>query len=187
VGGDRRTLQLGGPDGHGVSGAWWFDTMKQRKYQLTIEYENTNPKQDDVPLWEGKATTGEVAFEIVSPEGAGGKGKQEPTKEEAVKEDLKRLQGTWRGPNSQLVIEGDKYSYKSGKRGLAGTLRLDPTRKPKWLDATFVDGDKPILLGIYEVERNTLKLSWAQADGPEGRPNDISKAVLFRRVEEPSK
>jgi hypothetical protein len=50
--------------GDAVAGAWWFGTMAQKKYWLTIEYENANPKQDDVPLWVGKATPEEVVFEI---------------------------------------------------------------------------------------------------------------------------
>ena len=76
---------------------------------------------------------------------------------------------------------------RPGLRGLAGKIRLDPTRKPKWMEATFVDGNRPILLGIYEIEGDTLKLSWAQAEGPGGRPTDITKAAVFQRVEEGAK
>src|SRR5262249_18265785 len=64
-GGDRATLQLRGQDGRGVAGFWWFDTMKQKKYRLSVEYANSNAKQGDVDLWVGGAITKEVEFEIV--------------------------------------------------------------------------------------------------------------------------
>jgi hypothetical protein len=62
---DRATLRLSGPDGRGVAGVWYFTTLKEGKYHLAIEYTN-DPKQCDVSLWVGKATTNEVAFEIVA-------------------------------------------------------------------------------------------------------------------------
>jgi RNA polymerase sigma factor (sigma-70 family) len=176
VGGDRTTLQLYGPDGRGVAGFWSFGTMKQKKYWLTIEYENTNPNQDGVPLWVGKATPKEVAFEVLSCREVGANRGQE----EAIKEELKRLQGPWKRLDCQLVIEGDKYSFS----GLSGTLRIDPTRKPKWIEGTFGDGQKPRLYGIYELDGSTLKLSWKLTDDPEDRPTDISKAADYRRAKE---
>jgi hypothetical protein len=62
---DRATLRLAGPDGRGVAGSWSFTTLKEGKYRLAIEYSNSDPKQGDVSLWVGKATTNEVQFEIV--------------------------------------------------------------------------------------------------------------------------
>jgi RNA polymerase sigma factor (sigma-70 family) len=66
---DATTLRLYGPDGRGVAGFWSFAPLKEGKYRLAIEYANSNPKQDDVSLWVGKATTEEVAFEIVPRDG----------------------------------------------------------------------------------------------------------------------
>jgi uncharacterized protein (TIGR03067 family) len=65
--GDR--LKLYGRDGRGVAGFWSFTSLKVGKYRLAVEYANGNPKQDDVPLWVGKATTEEVEFDIVPAEG----------------------------------------------------------------------------------------------------------------------
>jgi uncharacterized protein (TIGR03067 family) len=169
----RAGLRLGGTDPSGF--VWHFDGLRPGKYVLSVRYEGENAGK----FWPGKAATEEIAFEIVGPEAGADRGK-----EEVIKEELKRLQGTWKGFNSQLVIEGDKYSFKSGLRGLSGTLRIDPTRKPKWIEATFGDGQKPILYGIYEIEGGTLRLSWKQADGPEDRPTDITKAADFRRAKE---
>jgi RNA polymerase sigma factor (sigma-70 family) len=63
---DRSALQLSGPDGHGIVGAWSFVTLKEGTYRLAVEYENNNPRQDDVALWVGKATTNELEFKIVA-------------------------------------------------------------------------------------------------------------------------
>src|SRR5262249_44554025 len=61
---DRGTLMLDGPDGRGIAGFWSFTALKQEKYRLTSEYASNNPKQDDIALWVGQATTNEVEFEI---------------------------------------------------------------------------------------------------------------------------
>jgi hypothetical protein len=51
--------------GCGVAGSWSFTTLKEGKYRMAIEYSNSDPKQGDVSLWVGKATTAEVELEIV--------------------------------------------------------------------------------------------------------------------------
>src|SRR5262249_843617 len=61
---DRAALRLDGPDGLGVAGFWSFTPWKEGKYRLAVEYANTNPKQDDVSLWVGTATTEQVEFEV---------------------------------------------------------------------------------------------------------------------------
>jgi hypothetical protein len=66
---DATALRLYGPDGRGVAGFWSFAPLMEGRYRLAIEYANSNPKQDDVSLWVGKATTEEVEFEIVPREG----------------------------------------------------------------------------------------------------------------------
>jgi uncharacterized protein (TIGR03067 family) len=67
TGRDRSTLELSGPDGRGVAGAWTFGTLREeRRYRLAIEYANSTPKQGETALWVGKATTDEVEFEIAA-------------------------------------------------------------------------------------------------------------------------
>src|SRR5262249_32579153 len=63
-------LRLHGPDGRGVPGAWFF-SLKAGKYRLAVEYANSNPRQDNVPLWVGTARTEEVEFEITPPPNQG--------------------------------------------------------------------------------------------------------------------
>src|SRR5262249_55438149 len=67
---DGSTLRLHGPDGRGVPGAWFF-SVKAGKYRLAVEYANSNPTQDNVPLWVGTARTAEVEFEITAPPNQG--------------------------------------------------------------------------------------------------------------------
>jgi RNA polymerase sigma-70 factor (ECF subfamily) len=152
---DRATLRLSGPDGVGVPGFWSISTLKMGKHRLSIAYDNSNAKQGDVPLWVGKATTKEVEFEI-------------------VKDDLTQLQGTWRlvaaeeggkalppanfGRNTHWVFEGSTATFKSGLRGLTGSITLDEAKDPKWFDLTSGKDSRPVLQGIYELKGDTLRL-----------------------------
>jgi RNA polymerase sigma factor (sigma-70 family) len=150
---DRATLRLSGPDGLGVAGFWTFTTLTAPKYRLAIEYGNSNPKQGDVPLWVGKATTKEVEFEL-------------------VKDDLGKLQGTWHlvaaeeggmaippqnfGRNTHWVFSGSTGTSTSGKRVFVGTVTLDEAKSPKWIDVSV--GKSIVLRGIYELNGDTLRL-----------------------------
>jgi len=91
------------------------------------------------------------------------------------------LQGTWnvdsllRGgkfaspaavAKMQLVISGDKATMKSpGKDDAVGTFKLDPTKKPAAID--LVRDDKEVLLGIYVVDGDTLRLAMQKPGGKE--------------------
>ncbi len=97
--------------------------------------------------------------------------------------DLNGLQGTWnveslvRGgkfaspatvSKMQLVISGDKATMKvPAKDDSAGTLKLDPSKKPAAID--FVRDDKEVLLGIYVLDGDTLRLA-IQKPGGKDRP-----------------
>jgi uncharacterized protein (TIGR03067 family) len=83
--------------------------------------------------------------------------------------ELKRLEGTWqvtameafgkpappdKAPK-ELVIAGSKL------KGLGPDMdiRLDPAKKPKWIDLTFKKGDKSYpLKAIYDLSDNELRL-----------------------------
>jgi RNA polymerase sigma factor (sigma-70 family) len=165
---DRATLRLSGPDGLGVPGFWSISTLKMAKHRLSITYDNSNAKQGDVPLWVGKATTKEVEFEI-------------------VKDDLTQLQGTWRlvaaeeggkalppanfGRNTHWSFEGSTATFESGLRRLTGTITLDDTKAPKWIDLTLGKGPEPVLQGIYELKGDTLRLFLLPPDV--GRPTEF--------------
>ncbi len=170
--GDISILLLRGPDGRGVAGSWWF-TLKEGKYRLAVEYANRSPKQGDVSLWVGKAVTREVEFEIVTQENR--ESREKPAAEPAegvVKDDLVKLQGTWRlvaaeegglavppanfARNQHWVFSGKTGTFQSGLRGLSGTITLDPTKSPRWIDVTSEGGF--VLQGIYELKGDRLRL-----------------------------
>jgi uncharacterized protein (TIGR03067 family) len=93
------------------------------------------------------------------------------------KKDLDLMQGTWQVVASEsggmkapkenleqaklrLTLKGNKFVYKSGdKTLLEGTFEIDPSKKPKLLDAK---GTGPMGMvattGIYELAGDTLRV-----------------------------
>jgi RNA polymerase sigma factor (sigma-70 family) len=61
---DGKSFRLGWTDGTGL--LWYFFGVQPGKYLLRFEYDNS--KNDK--FWTGKATTKDVEFEVVTPEGA---------------------------------------------------------------------------------------------------------------------
>lgn len=100
-------------------------------------------------------------------------------KADVGKKELQKLQGTWvavsREENGQRVppeelkhitvsFRGDKFTVRRGDKVIqAGTQKLDPTKKPKTLDATATEGEDKgtTLLGIYELKGDTLRVCFA--------------------------
>src|SRR6185295_10469706 len=90
--------------------------------------------------------------------------------DDAIKADVKKLQGTW----VRIYVEVDGKKYEDGKKepGKAiiltvngdkydgETFNLDPAKNPKHINvATVDDKRKPITLpGIYELKGDVLKL-----------------------------
>ncbi len=60
---------------------------------------------------------------------------------------------------------------------ITGTFKIDPTAKPKTMDSTATNGDNAgkTMLGIYELDGDTLKICWAPPGKDRGRP--ISRAA----------
>jgi uncharacterized protein (TIGR03067 family) len=103
-------------------------------------------------------------------------------KDDAVKTETNKLQGTWRvveaerdgvkAPGDEtkkitLVIKGDKLTAKrtenAGKpeeKNYEMSFTLDPTKNPKWIDVTYTDGERKgeSSLGIYELKDDSLKI-----------------------------
>ncbi len=86
-----------------------------------------------------------------------------------AKQELKLLQGTWRvlalevdgkaqppeKSPKEIIIAGNKVTGI----GPEMTMRLDPTKKPKWVDLAFKKMDKVYpIRAIYEIEGNNLKI-----------------------------
>ena len=112
-------------------------------------------------------------------------------KEETVAKELQVFKGTWR--LSSKEEDGKKFSEEEIKDVIAtndgsgnvsvrrggkvfneGTVKLDPTKKPKAIDITFTAGERKgqMVLGIYEIEGDTFRVCVARP-GDE-RPADFS-------------
>lgn len=95
-------------------------------------------------------------------------------KTEAAKKDSAKLQGTWDFVSMELdgqpvpkaeipqtiTFDGNKFAVKAADKVVqAGTQTLDPTQKPKTVDAPVTEGQGQgtTMLGIYEVDGDTLK------------------------------
>jgi len=108
-----------------------------------------------------------------------------------VTRDFEKLQGNWllvawevngkktpeeKVKDTRLTITGDNYRVVSGMGDMleAGTIKLDPTKKPKAVDSIISLGAHKgkTRLGIYEVEDDQGKFCYA-APGKE-RPQDFT-------------
>jgi uncharacterized protein (TIGR03067 family) len=110
--------------------------------------------------------------------------------DDAVKKEVEKFQGSWsavsleqdgqRAPaqaltSVKLIFKGDEYIQKMGDRIVErGTQKLDPTKKPKWMDVTVAESAQEdtkgkVQLCIYELEGDTLRIC-AAAHGSKERP-----------------
>ena len=97
---------------------------------------------------------------------------------DADKMELKKLEGTWgmvsgeakgeKLPEStvksaKLTIVGDKHTVKIGEDTIIGTHKLDPTMKPKAIDAMDTEGPfkGKTIFGIYKVENGVFTVCFA--------------------------
>lgn len=114
------------------------------------------------------------------------------TKEEkAAKQELKKLEGAWvmvsgedKGEKlpeevvkkAKLTIVGDKHTVKVGEDTIIGTHKLNPSSKPKEIDATDTEGPfkGQTTLGIYKLEKGQFTVCFA-APGKD-RPKEFSAA-----------
>jgi uncharacterized protein (TIGR03067 family) len=99
-----------------------------------------------------------------------------------AKDDLKALQGTWnliyferdgkevkQQNDTRSINTGDRFVVKRGDQIIAaGTMRVDPNKKPKEFESTYTEGpDKgKTLKGIYQLDGDTVKFCRA------GSPTD---------------
>jgi uncharacterized protein (TIGR03067 family) len=74
---------------------------------------------------------------------------------------------------AKLVMEGDKYTADFGGDAVKGTLKIDPSKAPKEIDATDADGKT--ILGIYQFEKGRFTVCFAPP-GKE-RPKEFSVKV----------
>jgi uncharacterized protein (TIGR03067 family) len=111
-------------------------------------------------------------------------------KDDDAKKELKKLEGNWQVISMEIdgqkmpeedakqytvLIKGDKYTLKMQDNPInQGTIKVDPTKKPKTIDITPTDGDNSgkTMLGIYEQDGDTQKTCYTQPDKP--RPTKFS-------------
>src|SRR5262249_28037421 len=92
-----------------------------------------------------------------------------------IEKELKKFQGTWtiessvtggmEIPADQLkgfivTFEGDKHNLKMGDKVFqVGTQKIDPSKSPKTIDVTMIEGPSKgtVMLGIYEFDGDTMK------------------------------
>jgi uncharacterized protein (TIGR03067 family) len=88
------------------------------------------------------------------------------------------------------VVEGDKFTIKVGDKAMrAATMKLDPSKKPKWIDITFTDGPEKgkTRLGIYMLDGDTHKICYGDL-GKErptefvSKPGTGHRLVVFKRA-----
>jgi len=104
-------------------------------------------------------------------------------KDDAAHKEADRMQGTWKAvsietggkadksasaASARLVIDKDTLTFTERDQVvLAGTFKLDPTRRA--IDVSLTQGPDTWreLHGIYELDRDTLKCCLARADQKE--------------------
>jgi uncharacterized protein (TIGR03067 family) len=70
----------------------------------------------------------------------------------------------------RIEVNGDKFTRTTGRAADHGTVKLNPTAKPKQLDITATDGSSKgkTILAIYERDGDTLRICYDFSG--EGRP-----------------
>lgn len=101
----------------------------------------------------------------------------DPRQPKKVDEEAKAMEGTWELVSAEvggqklpdevvktftLVLADGKYTVKSSSPDDKGTVRLDPTKKPKELDVTGVEGPNKgkTFPAIYELDGDSLKVCY---------------------------
>jgi uncharacterized protein (TIGR03067 family) len=118
-----------------------------------------------------------------------------------AEKDLKKLVGTWeevshvdngkalpadelKGTTVVIDASGKWEAFKNGTSFLKGTVKLDPSKKPKEADYA-IDGSDMVAKGIYEVDGDTWKHCFGLKERPtkfESKEGSESHYVVLKRV-----
>lgn len=105
-----------------------------------------------------------------------------------AQDDARSMEGTWRPSAAELggekfpdevrqsmklVIEGGLYTVTVGATPDKGTVKLDPSTKPKSMNITGTDGPNKgrTILSIYELAGDTLRVCYDL--GGKARPTEF--------------
>jgi uncharacterized protein (TIGR03067 family) len=117
------------------------------------------------------------------------------------KKDKAALQGVWKvvkveergnakedNEGHEVVIKGDEFTLKRGDETIIkATIKLDPTTKPKVIDLKITEarGGKHVgetAEGIYELEKDQLKLCIVEPGSGGARPTEFSSPEGTKQV-----
>jgi uncharacterized protein (TIGR03067 family) len=110
--------------------------------------------------------------------------------DDPTKQELEKLQGTWvlvggeekgrvltekeaREEMESVVIKGDKMTILRGEDKRDCIFRLDPSKKPAWLDLIDPDGKDKVNHAIYALDGDKLTICVSKKykpNSPEERP-----------------
>jgi uncharacterized protein (TIGR03067 family) len=114
----------------------------------------------------------------------------EQARRKAIEVDRKAFEGTWVGEtntrdgklipedeakNVRLILTADRYTLeRGGDQASRGFCKIDPTKTPKTMDISIIDGVNKgqTWLGIYELTGDTYRTCFATAGKP--RPGEFS-------------
>lgn len=89
------------------------------------------------------------------------------------------------GGQFRVVIKANSLRMSDIKQGEGATFTIDETKKPRTIDAVFMEGPKEDVrrtaLGIYELDGDNLKIAWRKDGGP--RPQEFSSLKGVRTSE----
>lgn len=99
------------------------------------------------------------------------------------KKELEKLQGSWKlvmpaEGEGKLTFKEDKYTFNFGGMMEEGTMKFDPTKKPKTVDVKITAGmdTGKKQFGLYELEGDMLRLCFAPAGMDEkARPKELAE------------
>jgi uncharacterized protein (TIGR03067 family) len=107
----------------------------------------------------------------------------------AMEVDGAKIEGPQGGDAVRLFLDGNKYTSKMGQTVIEeGTVRLDPGKRPAWIDLAPATGvtKGQVLRGIYLLRGDSLVLCLATP--PAERPTEFAArqgdnriVILFKR------
>ena len=118
-----------------------------------------------------------------------------------AKKELKNLSGTYvmvsgesraeklseeRIKEAKMTIEGEKYAATFGGDTVMGTLKVDPTKTPKEIEAT--DSEGKTILGIYKFDKDQFTVCFARPD--KERPKEFKsegEGVYYMKLKKEEK